>query len=362
MSVLYLDLPDGDGTGWGVLGHNLVQALEAIAPVHLLRQHQQTTEPLSGPLLQGCASPYLTPSRKLKAPRRVAYAVFAIDGVARAAAASAHEHFDVLVTACRWGADVLRAGGFSPVETIHHGVDTVLFNPTQAPRRRFLDRFVVFSGGKLEFRKGQDVAVQAFRAFASRHPDALLVTAWRNPWRTFEATMGLSPYVPYLRGPEERYSVAAQRWLTANGLRPDQYELVLSRSNAEMASVYGESDVGLFHVRCEGATNMVLMEYMACGRAAIATDFSGHHDILTDANSFPLRAWRPLPVSYLGAQKANWCEPDLDEIVECLEDAYQHRDRLATRGTQAAFDMATFTWNKTAKCFFEILVSDLPTR
>ena len=43
-------------------------------------------------------------------------------------------------------------------------------------------RFVVFSGGKLELRKGQDIVVAAFRAFVERHPDAVLVNAWHNAW------------------------------------------------------------------------------------------------------------------------------------------------------------------------------------
>jgi hypothetical protein len=37
---------------------------------------------------------------------------------------------------------------------------------------------VVFSGGKLEHRKGQDLVIRAFVRFVQRHPDAVLVTAW----------------------------------------------------------------------------------------------------------------------------------------------------------------------------------------
>src|SRR5262249_19755640 len=145
---------------------------------------------------------------------------------ARQEAMRAREDFDVLVTACHWGEDVLREGGFSPTTTIHHGVDTALFNPARAVRDRLTDRFVVFSGGKLEFRKGQDIAVQAFRVFASRDPDALLLAAWSNPWRNFEATMAMSPYVPFLRGTREDFNVAIRRWLALNGLQDEQYELI----------------------------------------------------------------------------------------------------------------------------------------
>ncbi len=39
-------------------------------------------------------------------------------------------------------------------------------------------KFVVFSGGKLEFRKGQDLAVAAMRIFMQRHSDVVFITAW----------------------------------------------------------------------------------------------------------------------------------------------------------------------------------------
>ena len=52
--------------------------------------------------------------------------------------------------------------------------------PHRALLQRMRGRFVVFSGGKLEHRKGQDVAVAAFRDFQKTHPQLrpLLVTAW----------------------------------------------------------------------------------------------------------------------------------------------------------------------------------------
>ena len=41
---------------------------------------------------------------------------------------------------------------------------------------------VIFSGGKLELRKGQDLVVAAFKIFHARHPDALLISSWQNGW------------------------------------------------------------------------------------------------------------------------------------------------------------------------------------
>ncbi len=41
---------------------------------------------------------------------------------------------------------------------------------------------MVFSGGKFELRKGQDVVIRAYRVLQDRHPDVMLVNAWFNPW------------------------------------------------------------------------------------------------------------------------------------------------------------------------------------
>ena len=41
---------------------------------------------------------------------------------------------------------------------------------------------MVFSGGKFELRKGQDVVIRAYRVLEDRHPDVMLVNAWFNPW------------------------------------------------------------------------------------------------------------------------------------------------------------------------------------
>jgi hypothetical protein len=40
----------------------------------------------------------------------------------------------------------------------------------------------VFTGGKIEFRKAQHLVLMAFREFAARHDDAVLVAAWHSPW------------------------------------------------------------------------------------------------------------------------------------------------------------------------------------
>jgi glycosyltransferase involved in cell wall biosynthesis len=123
-----------------------------------------------------------------------------------------------------------------------------------------------------------------------------------------------------------------------------------------LADVYKDSDIGLFPNRCEGGTNLVLMEYMACAKPAIASFVSGHRDVLTSNNSLPIRSIHPFRVQGPdGNILYKWEEPDLEEIVSLLEWAYWHRDNLINIGKVAGDDLSRRTWKESAKKFNEIL-------
>ena len=55
------------------------------------------------------------------------------------------------------------------------------------------ERFLIFSGGKMELRKGQDIVLAAFKIFARRHPEATLVTASLRAFRISTRTTSLVP-------------------------------------------------------------------------------------------------------------------------------------------------------------------------
>ena len=100
------------------------------------------------------------------------------------------------------------------------GIDPTVFHP--APRSGlFADRFVVFSGGKLEYRKGQDIVVAAFRRFPQRHPDALLVTAWHNHWPQLITDLELAGHVRGVPRCRTGRSLVGE-WLAANGIPADR--------------------------------------------------------------------------------------------------------------------------------------------
>ena len=54
---------------------------------------------------------------------------------------------------------------------------------------------IIFSGGKLENRKGQDIVIAAFRRLLRYYPDALLIAAWGNIGHVGLNTISESPHV-----------------------------------------------------------------------------------------------------------------------------------------------------------------------
>ncbi len=167
-------------------------------------------------------------------------------------------------------------------------------------------------------------------------------------------TMAASPHIKY-EVKSEDYATAMYGILQDNGLDTGRIVTLLPRSNALMAKIYKNTDIGLFTNRCEGGTNLVLMEYMACGKPVIASYNSGHRDVINKDNSIMINNMKPIDISKSGTKIAEWDDPDLDETINHLEWAYQHRDELESFGSQAGNDLKELTWKKSAKQFVEII-------
>ncbi len=255
------------------------------------------------------------------------------------------QQYDAIVAGSRWNAEILQAYGLPPIYTVHQGIDPTIFHPAP-PSREFADRFVIFSGGKLEYRKGQDIVIAAFRAFRQRHPEALLVTAWHNFWHDYMAgieTMGHVRGIPQIGADR---SLHISHWLAENGIPPTAAIDLGVVPNPLLAQILREADVAVLTNRGEGGTNLVAMECMACGVPTILSANTGHLDLIESNCCYPLttqRRVKPLP-PFVGVE--GWGESDVDEVVEVLEDVYQHRSEARERGRMAAKWMQNWTWNK----------------
>ena len=102
--------------------------------------------------------------------------------------------FDLVISGSRWNQALLKQQGINRSYLVHQGVDTSVFNAEPVPQ--LLKRsLIIFSGGKLENRKGQDIVISAFRRFVRHYPDALLIAAWGNVGHVGLNTIADSPHV-----------------------------------------------------------------------------------------------------------------------------------------------------------------------
>jgi len=268
--------------------------------------------------------------------------VFCEDTTFDAAALARGRRYEALVAGSTWTAECLRAAGLGSVAVVIQGIDPTLFHP--APRLGLLDgRFAVFSGGKLEFRKGQDITLRAFRLFQARHPEAVLLAAWHSPWhgRFAQDLPALTGVAPVPVRPDG--SIDARAWAAANGIPPQSVIDLGAVPNPLLAPVLREADAALLPSRCESGTNLVAMEAMACGLPTILAANTGHLDLIRPGLCHPLTRQRPVrPISGLGTD--GWGDSDPEEAAALLEAIYTDRAGAARIAAAGAAAMANLTW------------------
>jgi glycosyltransferase involved in cell wall biosynthesis len=274
-------------------------------------------------------------------------AVFFEQGLAPEGIDRAKE-FSLIVTGSMWNERVLRAYGIKNVRTIHQGIDPTYFHP--GSKRGFLqDKFLIFSGGKPEYRKAQDIVLASFKLFSQRHAEAVLVTAWHSFWpelaRSLDWSRLLSPVVF-----KERNQFNPSGWAIANGIATHQIVELGVVPNRKMPSILREMDVAIFPNRAEGGTNLVAMECMACGLPVILSRNTGHIDLIDNESCYTLDDQRHAARGFAGVDGVEgWGESQIDEVVERLEQVYFDRAEARRRGTRAAERLAQLTWQATAQ-------------
>lgn len=383
MTVIGIDWRVGDGTGWEVFGAHLAAGLHDLgADVRLLFPHEvirlpaSLRERLAGvldasqphwntpldapaplarfPVLRAVGNGFDAGLALLMRPARHNLAVVFLENTHLPPGDLANaRNFDRILAGSVWNARFLGARGLEGVEVVHQGVDEVLFRP--GPRTgRWPGRFVVFSGGKLEYRKGQDIVVAAFREFVRRHPEALLVTCWHNPWPDTVRGVDRAGHVsgvPALHGGRLDFT----GWTAANGIPPGAHVDLGTVAHRELPAILREVDVGVFPNRAEGGTNLVLMEAMACGVCSIVSANTGHLDVAGDNDALLLREQRVVAPWQPDFGTAGWGESSVDEVVAALERAHADADLRQRLGGAAARRMAGFTWRKTAERVWQLL-------
>eukprot|EP00050_Salpingoeca_kvevrii_P006928 m.292691 g.292691 ORF g.292691 m.292691 type:complete len:523 (+) comp12658_c0_seq1:75-1643(+) len=232
--------------------------------------------------------------------------------------------------------------GLSNTVCIHQGIDTEFFSPAHRGQPR-PDKFAIFSGGKIEFRKAQDVVLVAFREFAKKHADAVLFAAWGGDLDHLGSfkVRNIANGVPESSSRED-----LRAWADQNGLSRSNSVLYSTLGREDMRKLMLSSNIGLFPNRFEGGINMILVEAMATGLPCIASNITGQRDVV-GPHTYNLQESMQI-ISYNG--KYQGAEPSVEDILDRLEEAYANREEAKARGLQAAsFVRSTFTWENYVK-------------
>ncbi|MCK4822452.1 glycosyltransferase family 4 protein, partial [bacterium] len=331
MDKIYIQMPVGNFYGWAICGKNVLTEMNEIAdiayvplPKYNQCKRDYTTDSLVTKLTEkpnGEDFNYLQsidnsrPQLHLRGKKNVGY-MFYEATIMEDDFVDALKGYDIIATGSDWNSQVCRDHGIKNVVTIHQGIDLKLFR--HQPKQFFGDKFVIFSGGKLEHRKAQDIVAYVVGKMQKKYPDVLLVTNWGNLFKSKESS-------------QEDFNKIRDY------LIPDQTIMTEIISQSELVKYIGESDIGFFPNRSEGGTNLVMMEYMACSKTVVANTARGQADVLDDEHAYCI---------------SGKTEDDLiDEAIEALEWAYINREAVKEKGFKARKAMEKFTWQKTAKEF-----------
>jgi glycosyltransferase involved in cell wall biosynthesis len=264
--------------------------------------------------------------------------------------------YDLLLCASHWNADLLKAHCRKRVEIVFEGIDPSLFHP--GPKSGVLDasRFYIFSGGKVEFRKGHDLVLLAFREFSRRHDDAVLVTLWHSPWP--HLSIGFQGKLSAPLGQTREGAIDVKNWVARNGIDPSKVIEIGPVPNAMMASLLREMDCALAPSRAEACTNLLAKEAMACGVPVILAANTGVKDLIAGDNGLGLTRQAQVR-DYPHAGTEGWGESDVDEIVAALERLYSDSALRKKIGADGAAWIAKEdrTWSNHARGLKSLLLS-----
>ncbi|MDJ0557213.1 MAG: tetratricopeptide repeat protein, partial [Microcoleaceae cyanobacterium MO_207.B10] len=377
MKITAIGWPLNPMTGWGIYGINLtLQLLKTpgyqplllmppslqsgmlnplhqallnptfIAQVNLqnkLQNYQGKNIKISPPILQALTSNFVA-SSNIRGSQNIGI-IFSENTQFTSETINRSQAYDLIITGSTWNTKILQSNGIKSVEKVLQGIDQTIFHP--APKSNiFGDRFVVFSGGKLEYRKGQDIVIAAFKIFQKRHPEALLITAWHNFWPQFMAGIEQTGNVVGLPKISQNKRLQITEWLLANDIPTNAVIDVGPIPNYMVGQILREADVSVFTNRCEGGTNLVAMESLACGIPTIISANTGHLDLINDSHCYALRSQNKVKSTPQFPGVEGWGESDVEEVVEMLEKVYSDQEDAKLRSKVAVSFMQDLTWEK----------------
>jgi GT2 family glycosyltransferase len=270
---------------------------------------------------------------------KIGYTMLEVDGFPDEWVRQANRMDEVWVPSAANRDAFLRCGLKRPIHIIPLGIDTNYFHPGVAAWPNPAGEFVFLALFEWGERKEPWLLLEAFNeVFSAREPVRLLCKIIN-------------------RDPQVKLKEEIRRL----GLRQSggriSYLFNLVFEHYQLGSLYRSADCFVAVSRGEG-WDLPLMEAMACGLPAIATDWGAHREFVHDGVAYPLRMRGTIPARakcpyYDGF---SWADPDPEHLRHLLREVYERRDEARRRGSAAAREMAErWTWRAAARKIVERL-------
>ena len=352
---LYLALSKGENFGWGVCSKYLNKEVPKLYPQTKFWDFEKDTSDVfrkvNGKVFHALININFFPLAHVWGDQNYGYTFF--ENELNINSVNNSERFEKIIGGSTWNLEMLREVGIENSDVLIQGIDPEIFYPIEEERNDEL--FVIFSGGKFELRKGQDLVLRAVKTLQQKYPNIVLINAWYNMW---PQSMEFFHYAPTFN-----YENKGNTWqekmahvYAINEIPSDQIITLDIVDNKKLRELYAKTDLAVFPNRCEGGTNLVMMEYMACAKPVVAAYNTGQKDVLNENHALLVKDHKPFKL-YGDDQSlwAYWYDPDLDEIIAQIEYAYHHRDEAKELGRKAGEFMKNYTWENTAKHLVEII-------
>jgi GT2 family glycosyltransferase len=259
---------------------------------------------------------------------RIGYTMLEVDGFPADWVRQANRMDEIWVPSSFNRDALLRCGARRPVHVLPLGVDPDYFHPAVVSYPNPFGEFLFLALFEWGERKEPWLLLKTFNdTFAASEPVRLLCKIIN-------------------RDPDVKLKEEIRRL----GLRESggriSYLLNLEFDHYALGSLYRSADCFVAASRGEG-WDMPLMEAMACGLPAIATDWGAHQEFLHAGIGYPLRSRGTVPAVAKCPYYAGfgWADPDPDHLRHLLREVYDERDEARRRGAAAAREIRErWTW------------------